>query len=71
MVPERLVRGEEVVVREDCGHAFSGLIGRFIQPVPVVGGEQARVEFDIFGQRVLSECVPLDFLERRDDDGGS
>jgi len=62
-VASRDVRaGQKVRVDGSCASAFSGLEGVVVQRVPVIGGEQVCVEFNL-DSMVFSECVPLDHLE--------
>lgn len=65
LMPEKFVCGEIVRVAEGSGSAFAGLKAKFVRTVPTVGGEQACVELDLFGQRTIFHCVPLDHLVRR------
>ena len=56
-----LRRGIRVWVKS-ASSAFAGLEGTVVQRVPVVGGEQACVEFAL-EHTTVSECLPLDHLE--------
>lgn len=61
--PADLERGQEVVVASTAMSSFAGLRGRFLQFVPVFGGRQARVAFDLYGERRTVALVPADYLE--------
>lgn len=61
--------GERVRVPAGCGSPFAGLDGTFVKSVPVLGGEQAVVEFGVGGVK-LSSCLPADQLEGPPGRGG-
>ena len=61
--PEELICGQEVEVVPSAMSSFAGLRGRFLQFVPVFGGRQAQVVFDLYGERRTVAMVAADYLE--------
>lgn len=57
-----LRRGERVRVGAEKPSAYAGLEGVVVKRVPVRGGEQICVRFDL-EEMAFSECLPLDHLE--------
>jgi hypothetical protein len=54
--------GERVRVGAEKPSAYAGMDGVVLKRVPVVGGEQVCVRFDL-EKMVFSECLPVDHLE--------
>jgi transcription antitermination factor NusG len=54
--------GERVRVGTEKPSAYAGLEGVVVKRVPVFGGEQVCVRFDL-EKMVFSECLPVDHLE--------
>jgi hypothetical protein len=55
-------RGSRVRVGPEKPSAYAGLEGVVIKRVPILGGEQVCVQFDL-DNMIFSECLPVDHLE--------
>lgn len=61
--PVDLECGQEVMVMPTVMSSFAGLCGRFHKFVLVLGGRQAQVTFDLYGERKTVALVPADYLQ--------